>query len=152
METLPANRPNAWLLDFGPGLLAAVGTRVLLQIMEDPALHTVPYTPPQCRNVLSWKGRLLPVIDMAALLGGAPLSSRLLVVAAYREQSGEALRFGAFLLSSPPVAITVDDDQACPLPEQPGAWSKFAVSSFGHQGEAIPVLHLARIFSSLPDA
>ncbi len=149
METnkLHIPRPNAWLLEFGSGLAAAVGTRVLLQVADNPRLLPVPCTPPHCRSVFSWGGRLLPVMDMAALLGAAPLAPRLLVVACWRETPDAAPAFGAFLLAAPPVAITVGNDQACPLPEHPAAWSAYAASCFGHRGDAIPVLHLPRIFA-----
>lgn len=144
-------RPNAWLLDFGHTLRAAVGMRVLLQIVDDPKLHPVPCTPPHCHSVFSWQGRLLPVLDMAALLGREPQSPHLLAIAAYQEHPGEAARFGALLLATPPVAVIVGNDQVCPLPEQPAAWGKLALSCFGHQGDAIPVLHLGRIFSRPPE-
>ncbi len=144
--------PNAWLLDFGQSLRAAVGTRVLLQIFDNPQLHAVPCTPAYCHSVLHWQGRLLPVMDMAARLAGAPQTQRLVAVAGYQERPGEPTRFGALLLSALPVAIAVSDAQSCPLPEQPAGWSHCAVSCFDHQGEAIPVLHPGRIFSRPPAA
>jgi len=140
-------RPNAWLLDFGQTLRAAVGMRVLLQIIDTPRLHAVPRTPQYCHSVVSWQGRLLPVVDMAAVLGNAPQKPHLLAVAGYQEHPGEPTRFGALLLSSPPVAIIVGNDQACALLDPAETWNKLSVSCFGHQGDAIPVLHLGRIFS-----
>jgi len=145
-------RPNAWLLDFGQTLRAAVGLRVLLQIVDGPRLHSVPCTPPHCRSVLPWQGRLLPVLDLAVLLGSQPQQPHLLAVAAYQERLGEPTRFGALLLTTPPVGIIVGNDQACPLPEYPQAWGKFALSCFGHQGDAIPVLHMGRLLSRRSDS
>lgn len=140
-------RPNAWLLDFGQMLRAAVGMRVLLQIIDQPRLHPVPFTPAHCRSVYSWQGRLMPVVDMAALLGHEPQTPRLLAIAGYQEAPGEAPRLGGLLLSVAPMPLIAGNDQACALPEQSDAWPKFAISCFGHQGDAIPVLHLGRIFS-----
>ncbi len=140
-------RPNAWLLDFGQTLRAAVGMRVMLQIIDSPKLHSVPCTPPHCHSVFFWQGRLLPVVDMAVILGNGPQKPHLLAIAGYQEQSGDPTRFGAFLLSAPPVAIIVGNDQACALPDPQEEWNKLSVSCFGHQGDAIPVLHLGRIFS-----
>ncbi len=143
-------RPNAWLLDFGQTLRAAVGMRVLVQIVDQPRLQPVPCTPPHCHSIFSWEGRLLPVLDMAVLLGYEPQAPRLLSIAAYQDHPGEPAKLGALLLSAPPVAIIVGNDQACSLPEQPETWDRFALSCFGHRGEAIPVLHLGRIFASQP--
>ncbi len=140
-------RPNAWVLDFGQTHRAAVGMRVLMQIIDSPRLHPVPCAPAHCRSVFSWQGRLLPVLDMAPLLGHEPTTPPLLAVAGYQEHAGEAMRFGAFLLATPPVAIIVGNDQACALPEEPAIWQKLSLSCFGHQGDAIPVLHLSRLFS-----
>ena len=151
-EKLSAQRPNAWLLDFGQSCRAAVGTRTLLQIIDNPIQHSLPCTPPYCSSVLLWQDRLLPVMDLPALLGGLPLPPRYIAVVAYQDRLHESVRFGALQLDALPVAVAVSDEQACPLPEQPSGWSKFAISCFSHQGVAIPVLHPGRIFARPDDA
>lgn len=140
-------RPNAWLLDFGNRVRAAVGTRVLLHVIDEPILHTVPCTPAYCRSVISWQGQLLPVMDIAAILDEGPQTPLLLAIAAYQDRTENITHFGALLLSAPPTAIAIADMQSCPLPENPVSWSKFAISCFNYRDEAIPVLNLARIFS-----
>jgi hypothetical protein len=140
-------RPNAWLLDFGNALRAAVGMRVLMQIIDSPKLHLVPFAPPHCQHVLAWQGQLLPVVDMAVLLGYDPQAPRLLAITGHQEHAGDPTQFSALLLSAPPVAIIVGNDQVCSLPVQPEGWEKYALSCFGHRGEEIPVLHLGRIFA-----
>lgn len=151
-ERPSAQRPNAWLLDFGQGVRAAVGTRVLVHIIDDPRVHPVPCTPPHCHGVVSWQGKLLPVLDMAARLGAAAQMPRLLAIAAYQDRPEEPARFGALLLAAPPVAVVVGDAQSCPLPEQPAGWDRYAVSCFDHQGKAVPILHPGRVFSQVDDA
>ncbi len=145
-------RPNAWLLDFGQTLRAAVGTRTLLQIVDSPRLQSVPCTPPHCHSVINWQGRLLPALDLGVLFGKEPLPAHLLAIAAWQRDPDKPPQFGALLLAAPPVAIIVGNEQACPLPEQPAAWSRLALSCFGHQGDAIPVLHVARAFARLAEA
>jgi len=152
MEKSKDLRPNAWLLDFGQMLHAAVGMRVMMQVIEDPQLQPVPCTPPHCNSVFAWQGHILPVVDVAAMLGEDPQESRLLAIAGFQEYPGANTQLGAFLLSAPPVAIIVDDEQACPLPDHPSEWKDISVSCFGHQGDAVPVLHLPRIFLRRPDA
>lgn len=151
-DRLSAQQPNAWLLDFGQSVRAAVGARILLQIIDNPKLLDVPCTPPYCRSVMSWQGRLLPVMDMAARLHGLPQTPHYLLVVGYQDSPDEPMRYGALLVSAAPVAIAVGDAQSCPLPEQPAGWGRYACSCFEYQGAAIPVLHLGRIFSSPPDA
>lgn len=139
-------RSNAWLLDFGHKQRAAVGMRVLLQIIDQPSLHPVPCTPAHCRNIYSWQGRLMPVVDMAVLLGQEPQEQRLLAIAGYQEGPGETPRLGALLLSAPPAPLLVGNDKACEPPDLSGNWRKFAISCFNHQDNAVPVLHLGRVF------
>ena len=141
-------RPNAWLLDFGQGFRAAVGTRVLLQIIHDPKLYQVPHTPRHCRSVLSWQGRLLPVMDMATCLGVKPETSTLVGIVGYKVKHGQLMNLGAIQLSSVPNAIVARDDQSCSLPETQTGWGSLAIACFAHQGEAVPIMHIERIFSS----
>lgn len=140
-------RHNAWLLDFGNGIHAAVGAKVLLHIIDEPKLHTVPCTPSYCHSVVSWQELLLPVMDMASMLDSQPQTPLLVAVAGYQDQAENLTRFCSFLLSSSPRAITVEDTQSCDLPEQPVKWNGYALSCFNYEDEAIPILNLARIFS-----
>lgn len=141
---------NAWLLDFGNGGRAAVGTRELLHLVDAPSTFAVPCTPAYCCRVLSWQERLLPVLDIAARVGAQPLAAPFLAVVGYQQQRGEYPQFGALMLASPPKQLAVSDDQACRLPEGNDTWRELASSCFEHQGSPVPVLDLYRIFSRAP--
>ncbi len=141
---------NAWLLDFGPDCRAAVGVRELLHLVDAPVSFAVPYTPGYCRHVVSWQQRLLPVMNIAARVGAQPGKSSFLAVVGYQRQRGEYPQFGALMLSAPPRQLTVSDEQTCPLPDEGNAWRELTISCFEHQGAAIPVLDLRRIFGSAP--
>lgn len=143
--------PNAWLLDFGAGLHAAVGKYVLLQLIDNPLLHPVPCTPDYCHHIVAWHERLLPVVDMAVRLDESSQSPHFLVIVGYQDLPANVTRFGALLLSSPPNAIAITDTQACPLPEHPATWSELALSCCNYQNAPIPILNLARIFSRSAD-
>jgi hypothetical protein len=136
---------NAWLLDFGKAGHAAVGGLVLLELIEQAKIYPLPFAPDYCCNVLFWKDHLLPVLDMAARLGELPQQPGLLAVVAYR--SGEAVSFGALLLSSMPVALTVVNAQACPFPDHPSGWQRLAISCFAHLDMQVPVVNLAKAFA-----
>lgn len=141
---------NAWLLDFGDACQAAVGTRELLHLVDTPVTYAVPYTPEYCRGVVLWQERVLPVMDIAARLGALPRTAPFLAVIGYQRQRGEYPQFGALMLSSPPKQLAVSDGQACRLPDDGSAWRELSISCFEHQGSAIPVLNLSRIFGSAP--
>jgi len=141
---------NAWLLDFGDACRAAVGARELLHLVDAPMTFAVPCTPEYCRRVVLWQERLLPVMDIARRVGAQPRPAPFLAVIGYQQQRGEAPQFGALMLSSPPRQLAVSDEQACGLPDGSSAWQELAISCFEHQGAAVPVLDLRRIFSSAP--
>jgi len=138
---------NAWILDFGLGNRAAVGGRELLHLVDVPTTFAVPCTPSYCCRVLSWQGRMLPVMDIASRLGGSSQKSPFIGVIGYQKRSGEYPQFGALLLSSPPLHVTVSDEQACALPEEMQRWNELAISCFDFQGAALPVLNLNFIFN-----
>jgi chemotaxis signal transduction protein len=141
---------NAWLLDFGDTCHAAVGTRELLHLVDAPSTFAVPCTPAYCSHIVLWQERLLPVLDIAARLGGLPRTAPFLAVVGYQHQRGEYPQFGALRLAAPPKQLAVSDEQACRLPEGSNAWRDLAISCFEYQGEAVPVLDLCRIFSCTP--
>jgi hypothetical protein len=143
---ISAHPPNAWLLDFGQNVRAAVGKRVLLQLIKAPKVFSVPVTHDYCCNVILWGGRLLPVMDMAARLGGSTQEVKLLTVVGYQFHKNETVRFGALLLETAPVAISVTDAQACPLPVEQSCWGKFAISCFDHEGVPTPIIKMDEVF------
>lgn len=151
-ERISGPRSNAWLLDFGNGVYGAVATRVLLHLLHNAKVFAVPCTPPYCRQAVLWQDRLLPVMDMAARLGGAPQQPDLLAVACYLDPVEGLPRFGALALSAAPVPIIVSDSAACDLPEQPAGWKGLAASCFEHQRQPVPILHLGRIFGPVAGA
>jgi chemotaxis signal transduction protein len=144
-------RSNAWILDVGGQFRAAVGGRELLHLIDVPKTFAVPCTPSYCKRVIVWQGRLLAVMDMTARLTGTEQQAQFIAVVAYQHQRGEYPEFGALLLVSPPVQVTVSDEEACQLPEEALAWKTVAISCFLHQGEVIPVLDLRRIFQPVAD-
>lgn len=137
---------NTWLLDMGASCRAAVGTREILHLIDSPVTFEIPCTPLYCRRVVFWQERMLPVIDLAAKLGEGPQHAPFLAIVGYQKQRGEYPQFGALMLAAPPQQLAVNDEQACSLPDI--AWRELAHACFEHQGAAIPVLNLSRIFST----
>jgi hypothetical protein len=143
---------QAWLLDLGASMVAAIGVRELVQIVDAPLTFAVPLTPACSRHVMFWQKRMLPVLDLSIRLNAQASAGKLLAIIAYQNSKEGGVGLGAIRLASPPVRITVDDDQACPLEQHMVCWFALANSSFQQNGAVIPVLHLSRLFGARSDA
>jgi len=143
---------DAWLLNPGPGLQAAVGALELVHLLPDtPTLFEVPHCPPHCHRVLVWQEEILPLVDLATRLMGRPPADTpgLIAVVAYQEQPNAEPNHGALALDTPPTRIRVNDAHACALPEGQDHWRPLAIACFDHAGSVpVPVLDLQRLFSS----
>lgn len=139
---------NAWILDFGMGYKAAVGARELIHLIDVPVSFSVPYTPEFCHRVLFWQGMMLPLMDVAARLGGDGQDSPFVAVVGYQQQRGELPQFGAVQLAAPPAKVAVSDEQACNLPPDLSVWQGLVVSCFDFQGQVTPVVNINRLFSA----
>jgi chemotaxis signal transduction protein len=148
---MPESSPDsaAWVLALDSQLLAAVGERELVHLIEAPTLLEVPLSPYYCRSVLVWNNTVLPAMDLAAWLRGQPTPSRhrRAGVFAYQAKPGAEPAYGALLLADIPARVRVADEQACALPKRPGNWRALAVSCFKQGDNPIPILDLPHIFS-----
>jgi len=142
---------NAWLLDLGEGLLAAVGQLEVVHVLPDaPTLFEIPQSPSYCRKVLVWETEMLPLMNLAMrLLGRTVAESRgLVAVTAFQAYPGAQPCYGALMLDAPPVRIRVSDSQACDLPDAQSGWRRLAIACFEQSGRGpVPVLDLAKVFS-----
>ena len=139
---------NAWVLDFGMGNRAAVGARELFHLIDVPISFIVPCTPAYCRRVLFWHGKLLPLMDLASRMGEAEQEAPYIAVVGYQLKRGDYPQFGALQMVSPPSQVTVSDAQACEIPEDLKGWHSLAISCFEHNGDAVPILNLNRVFNT----
>ena len=140
---------TAWVLALDQQLLAAVGEREMVHLIEAPTLLEVPRSPFYCRQVLVWNDAVLPAMDLAAWLRGqpAPRPQTLAGVFAYQTQPGADPKYGALLLADIPTRTRVTDKQACALPQQPGDWRTLAIACFKQGDQPIPILDLPHIFT-----
>lgn len=141
----------ACLLAYAPQAYVALPVHAGVELVEQPRVVAVPGMPHFCRGLVAWQGRQLPLIDLQAYLYGpdaapsAPYSHVLVV--AYQTARNQPIEYGAlcapFLMRMQEVA----DSQQCPLPEGQAGWARIAISCFLYQGEAVPVLDPACIFT-----
>lgn len=140
---------TAWLISFAGDVLAAVGEREMVHLVESPHLEEIPQTPLHCRQVLLWEGQLLPVLDLTAWLTAQPMQGERVSVGVvgWQEQPGAVPQYGALMFSGVPQKIRVADDHECNLPEYPAAWEAVAASCVYYDNQPVPILDLPRIFS-----
>ena len=139
----------AWLMSFSSDVLAAVGEREMVHLVETPRLEEIPQTPLHCRQVLLWEEELLPVFDLTAWLTAQPSPCEHVSVGivGWQEQPGAIPQYGALMFSGVPKKIQVSDDHECQLPEPLAAWKAIAISCVRYDDRSIPILNLSRIFS-----
>jgi len=139
----------AWLMSFSGDVLAAVGEREMVHLVEAPRLEKIPQTPLHCRQVLIWEGELLPVLDLTAWLTAqpSPCEHASMGIVGWQERPGAMPQYGAMLFSGVPQKIRVSDDHVCHLPEHPAAWKAVATSCVCYDDRPVPILDLPYIFS-----
>lgn len=140
----------AWLLELGPGLHAAIGERELQHLVLSPPLFTVPGSPFDCRKVMLWNDRVVPVMDLAARLTGqaVEVNTSLIGIVAYLGSSDRRIQFGGVRLHAIPERTLIHDEQACELPQAGFKRRTLAHSCFADKNNnPIPILNLSRIFS-----
>lgn len=143
---------KAWLLDVGMETVAAVGARSMVHLLDVPVTYPVPHTPSYCNRVVSWQGRLLPVMDIARRLGAERRDTRYVAIVGYLGKKDGEAQFGAVPLVSPPRQVVVSDEQACKLPDNLQEMRGMTISCFEMDGQPVPVLNLGHLFGSQPEA
>jgi len=141
---------RAWLLDFGRGVKAAVGSHEMSHVMLSAELFDVPYTPVFCNEVLFWQDYILPVLDVPSFLTKQKIirtHSGVVGIAIYQESPEKPLTYAGLHLAETPNIIFVSDGQACELPPQMKEWAPITISCFKHKNDAIPIIDLAVLFS-----
>lgn len=141
---------GAWIMQVTGTHRAALGVRDLLHIVPEPATHPIPRAPAHCRAVLRWEGRILPVVDLAVLLGGAsPQSSHKFVgVLGYYTGSQSGVQFGGIALDNLPTKLELAGASGCALPEDLMHWRPYVNACFDHEGP-VPVIHVPSLFKPL---
>jgi chemotaxis signal transduction protein len=143
---------NAWLLECGDALTVAVSDHEIVEYVQPERYYSIPGTPDYCCSVLAWQDKLVPVMDMAAVLYGdhkarsEPLFACLL---SYQLAPKQPLQYLALSISQAPKKIQVDDEQVCELPSDGISRLLASVSfcCFSHQQLPVAILDIAKLCS-----
>lgn len=147
---------EAWLIQINSRQQCAVGIHELQEVIQAPDLKQIPLTPVYCQHILFWRKQLVPVVHLANLLfaevsNETAQQTRIVGIFAYQTQAGHALSYGALFLHERPKRTTVNDTQACALPEENTKdWEPYTISCFEHQGKVTPILGLKALYSRDP--
>jgi chemotaxis signal transduction protein len=114
-----------------PALLLPQGT--ISQVATDSALAPVPNTQPWFRGVYGMRGTLVPVFDLAAFCGAAPIPAREAIILVL-EPNRQPLGF--LCTQAPTIAMTSPLGRA-PVFEGWQALSSFLDSPVQFEGEAV---------------
>lgn len=135
---------NAWLLDIGSGMQAAVAENEIVEYLVSPRTHRVPLAPPYCASVVFWRNHILPVFDLARLSQSSSTTCGThLCVLVYQTAPKKPLQHLAITLQAPPERIVVSDDDACGWPEAfPEMWTSITRSMFRCKGAVTAVLDI----------
>lgn len=118
-------------------------------IHADCHIMALPTPVPELLGVAGFRGQIVPVYDLAALLGYARCASpRWLVLLGQRRQEALALAFESFEMHFS-VSHTDRVSPACDAPSQPGPARPHVFDAVSEQGRVWPVIHLQSLLNGL---
>jgi chemotaxis signal transduction protein len=132
---------RAWLLEW-PQQSLALALCEVVEVVDAPQIHVLPFGPSWCHAVLSWREQFLPLAQHATIL-----NSRI-VVTAYQLEPGEPLQYAAFAIDGMPRQITVNDNLDCELPPGCVFAEEQLRASFRFEDRTVVVPELSALFSS----
>lgn len=142
---------EAVVVRLGPGRFA-VDLAGVAEVGRVPALTRVPRVPAWLAGVANWRGRVLPVLDLRALLGAQPQAlgagARLVVLAA----EGVTVGLVVDLVEGTETLLREPDPSPSTLPASAAA---LLAGQLPHEGGPIAVLDVTavlRLRESLPRA
>jgi hypothetical protein len=139
---------QAWLLCVAPGVYTVLPRQAMGHLVDEFSVSHVPQAPRYANHVYLWKGQILPIFNLSALVLGERQAPALLGIVAYRY--GGAVQQGAVALFAPPQLIDIPAEPT-DWPEGGCPWSALADSCvklpvYG----ACPILSTDKLFAYAP--
>lgn len=132
---------QAWLLDLGPYRIA-VAYHDVVEVLMEPKAWPMPVGPRWCREILSWRGRYLPLARLGMLN-----DSGYAVVVVGQQKPGQAPDYVSLRLKQPPRMVVVTDADDCEPPDNVVFPHEHLLACFKFEDEAIAVPDIASLFS-----
>lgn len=131
---------QAWLLDLGP-FRVAVAYHDVLEVVAEPVVWPLPIGPRWCREILTWRGRYLPLARLGS--GESPFA---VVLAVACPKHDDRLEYVAMRLKRTPQLIEVRESDDCDLPDQMMLPADHVLASFMYDNEVVLVPDFAALF------
>jgi hypothetical protein len=152
MQTSSSSQ-RAWLLTFSAEFKAAVAYHEMSQILISPLTFRLSPAPAYCCDLIIVQNQILPLMNFDYLLKGYGNNSPSTVgIMRHQKKAKAKIETAAVYLQKPPESVEVSDAQACDLPTTGERgytphWAELALSCFLRQGQKIPILDVAYLFS-----
>jgi hypothetical protein len=134
---------RAWLLEWPLQPLALAGCEVI-EVVDQPEIHRVPFGPAWCRAMLQWRDKLLAL----ALPDGLHVHDMHVVVVAYQPAPRAPLEYGAVAVCGQPRQVDVTADADCALPPQCALDAEVVRACFQYDQRPVVVPELSLLFGS----
>ena len=147
-----ARQAAARMAAYTRGKFVAFAPHVAQELLERPQWVSVPGAAYYAYGLLRWQARWVPFVHLESLLRAYPAintstAPQYALILAYQNAPGQPLQYGAIAVDSIPHSVLASDADFCPLPDDSDMWATLALSCFRHQGQAVPILDSAKIFS-----
>ena len=142
---------EAWLLNCGDSLSIVVADHEMVEYIQGPFCYSVPASPAYCDSVLLWQDKFVPVMDIAAVYD-KPVgqTNSVICLLNYQLEPNTALLQLAIRVNKAPEKITVDDAQACELPDRikNNPLSEIVLSSFALENTEAIIINITKLCSA----
>jgi hypothetical protein len=144
---------TARLVEYTPGRYIALPPHTTLEVVENPRPVAVPGGAYYGHGLLAWQERQIPLVNLLALLkahtsDAAAALPRYALVVAYQAAPGQPVMHGALGMAQLPQSVTVNDSDACGLPDDSDLWPLLALSCFTHEGQPAPIVDTSKLFGA----
>lgn len=144
-----SNTTPAWLLQASDDIHFSIGEINAAEYITAPELHTAPISYNYCRHVINWREKIVPVIDLGMIANDtAATNFQNMFVITYQEKDYAPLKYAAFILTSSPEKIFVDDNSLCDLPEDyPEKLKNSVISFFTYNNKQVGIFEFSNLCS-----
>ena len=144
---------EAWLIEYDDDLSIALGDHAMVELVQGSSTFPIPGAPKHCSRVCLWHSKILPIMDIRNILNldiTGYVESGYLCIIRYRFSQDKPVQQFALRVNKAPQRITVDDAQACDVPEnyRSSLLDEAIISCFSHNEKPVLILDINKLCSA----